>query len=140
MTAPALSATPSRAAKQIEALRASIGRNARAARLRLRLSQADVAASVGLAMEVYGRLERGLMAPSVGTLWRLCVALGMSADAAFGLESSEAPAAALAPAQPQGAGMRRLVRRASARSPASVRVLALVAATMRPRARKKRAR
>jgi hypothetical protein len=77
---------------------------------------------------------------SVGTLWRLCVALGMSADAAIGLASSGAPAAALAPAQPQGAGMRRLVRRASALSPASVRVLALVAATMKPGARRKRAR
>jgi transcriptional regulator with XRE-family HTH domain len=140
MRAPALSATPVRAARENEALRASIGRNAKAARLRLGLSQADVAASVGLAMEVYGRLERGLMAPSVGTLWRLCVALGMSADAAFGLESSGAPAAALAPARPQGAGMRRLVRRASALSPRAVHVLALVAATMKPSARKNRAR
>ena len=89
--------------------------------MRLGLSQADVAASVGIAMEVYGRLERGRMAPSVGTLWRLRVALGMSTDAAFGLESSGAPATALAPAQPQGAGMRRLVRRASTLSPASWR-------------------
>ncbi len=97
MRAPALSATPVRAAKQHEALRASIGRNAKAARRRLGLSQADVAASVGLAMEVYGRLERGLMAPSVGTLWRLCVALGMSADAAFGLESVDGLQEALIP-------------------------------------------
>jgi hypothetical protein len=46
----------------------------------------DVAASMGIAMEVYGRLE--------------CRALGMSADAAFGLKPSGAPAAALAPAHP----------------------------------------
>lgn len=131
---------PLRAAMQDEALRASIGRTAKAARLRLGLSQADVAASIGMAMEVYGRMERGRMAPSIGTLRRLCVALGMSADEAFGMESSGAPAAALAPAQPQGAGMRRLVRCASALSPASLRVLALVAATMKPGARRKRAR
>ena len=123
-----------------ETLRASIGQAAKVARHRLGLSQTDVAASIGIAMEVYERLERGLMAPSVGTLRRLCVALGISSDEAFGLESSVGPAAALAPAQPGSAWMRRLVRRASVLSPRAVRTLALVAANMQPGARKKRAR
>ncbi len=123
-----------------ETLRASISQTAKAARLRLGLSQADVAASIGIAMEVYGRLERGLMAPSVGTLRRLCVALGISADEAFGLESSGAPAAALEPAQPGDAWLHRLMRRASVLSPRGVRTLALVAANMQPSARKKGAR
>ncbi|QDE97963.1 hypothetical protein BHS05_20160 [Myxococcus xanthus] len=91
-------------------------------------------------MEVYGRLERRLMAPSVGTLRCLCVALGISADEAFGLESSGTPVAAHVPAQPASAWMRRLGRRASVLTPRCVHLLALVAATMKPSARTKRAR
>ncbi|MDY7224906.1 helix-turn-helix transcriptional regulator [Hyalangium rubrum] len=47
----------------------------RAARMRAGFTQADLAASIGKAPEVYGRLERGKMLPSVPTLFRLCVAL-----------------------------------------------------------------
>ncbi|WP_224247883.1 helix-turn-helix transcriptional regulator [Hyalangium gracile] len=47
----------------------------RAARMRVGLTQADLAASVGIATEVFGRMERGKMLPSVPTLFRLCVAL-----------------------------------------------------------------
>jgi hypothetical protein len=41
----------------------------------------------------------------------LYVALGISADEAFGLEPSNAPAAAIEPAQPQSTLIRRLLRR-----------------------------
>jgi transcriptional regulator with XRE-family HTH domain len=47
----------------------------RAARMRAGLTQAEIAASVGIAPEVFGRMERGKMLPSVPTLFRLCVAL-----------------------------------------------------------------
>ena len=140
MTAPARRPATFRATLTDESLRAGIGRTAKAARLRLGLSQWEVAERIGISSEVYGRLERGGMAPSIGTLHRLCVALGISADEAFGLESSGARAAALEPAQPQTTLMRRLVRRASVLSPRSVRTLTLVAANMEPGARKKRAR
>jgi transcriptional regulator with XRE-family HTH domain len=43
--------------------------------MRAGFTQADLAASIGKAPEVYGRLERGKMLPSVPTLFRLCVAL-----------------------------------------------------------------
>ncbi len=43
--------------------------------MRAGLTQADLAASVGIAPEVYGRMERGQILPSVPTLFRLCVAL-----------------------------------------------------------------
>ena len=47
----------------------------RVARMRVGLTQAEIAASVGIAPEVFGRMERGKMLPSVPTLFRLCVAL-----------------------------------------------------------------
>jgi transcriptional regulator with XRE-family HTH domain len=56
-------------------LGATLGRALRAARMRAGFTQADLAASIGKAPEVYGRLERAKMLPSVPTLFRLCVAL-----------------------------------------------------------------
>lgn len=43
--------------------------------MRAGFTQVDLAASIGKAPEVYGRMERGKMLPSVPTLFRLCVAL-----------------------------------------------------------------
>jgi DNA-binding XRE family transcriptional regulator len=43
--------------------------------MRAGLTQAEIAASVGIAPEVFGRMERGKMLPSVPTLFRLCMAL-----------------------------------------------------------------
>jgi transcriptional regulator with XRE-family HTH domain len=56
-------------------LRRRIGERARVARDALGLTQASVAAEVGIATEVYGRLERGLIFPSVPTLVRLAQVL-----------------------------------------------------------------
>lgn len=64
----------------VDRLAQSIGRTARAARIRLNLTQAEVAELLETAPEVYGRLERGKMLPSVRTLRRLCEILGISAD------------------------------------------------------------
>lgn len=66
-----------------------IGEQARTARLAAGLTQEDVAERVNLATEVYGRLERGVMLPSVPTLYRICHALGVSSDAVLGLDDSE---------------------------------------------------
>lgn len=55
----------------MEDLARQIGARARAARQRLGLTQADVAEEVDIAAEVYGRLERGQMLPSVPTLIKL---------------------------------------------------------------------
>jgi len=140
MTVPTRRPVTLRVAVTDESLRACIGHTAKAARLRLGLSQWEVAERIGINSEVYGRLERGGMAPSIGTLHRLCVALGISADEAFGLESSGARAAAFEPAQPKSTLLRRLLRRASVLGARSVRTLTLVAANMEPGARKKRAR
>lgn len=66
---------PGDAKRQERRLGATLGRALRAARMRAGLTQADLAASVGIATEVFGRMERGKMLPSVPTLFRLCVAL-----------------------------------------------------------------
>ncbi|MFL5354067.1 helix-turn-helix transcriptional regulator [Archangium sp.] len=64
-----------------------LGETARAARMQAKLTQADVAERVGIATEVYGRLERGAMLPSVPTLLKLCSALHADANALLGLKS-----------------------------------------------------
>nr|WP_225414518.1 helix-turn-helix transcriptional regulator [Stigmatella hybrida] len=66
---------PRDAKRQEQRLGATLGRALRAARMRAGLTQAEIAASVGIAPEVFGRMERGKMLPSVPTLFRLCVAL-----------------------------------------------------------------
>src|SRR6218665_3222801 len=79
-----------------------LGECARAARQRLNLTQEDVAERVGIATEVYGRLERGNMLPSVPTFRKLCAVLSLSADEALGL-SSEASASWTPPPPPPAA-------------------------------------
>lgn len=64
-----------------------LGKTARAARAQADLTQADVAERVGIATEVYGRLERGAMLPSVPTLRKLCSTLRADANALLGLKS-----------------------------------------------------
>lgn len=67
-----------------------IGTAVRAARQRLELTQADVAERVGIATEVYGRLERGHMLPSVRTLRKLCLVLNCSSDVLLGMSATPA--------------------------------------------------
>ena len=55
----------------MDKLAQNIGRNARAARGALGLTQSEIAERVDIATEVYGRLERGTMLPSVPTLVKL---------------------------------------------------------------------
>jgi len=64
-----------------------LGRVARTARTVAKLTQADVAERVGIATEVYGRLERGGMLPSVPTLRKLCAVLHADANALLGLKA-----------------------------------------------------
>ncbi|QRN94043.1 helix-turn-helix transcriptional regulator [Archangium violaceum] len=85
-----------------EKLRHALGSAARAARLRLGLTQAEVARKVRLKSGVYGRVERGAMVPSVPTLRRICETLGISSDAllSLGAQAHETTA----PAPPPAAG------------------------------------
>ncbi len=111
-------------------LATTIGAAARAARTRLELTQADVAERIDVATEVYGRLERGGMLPSVQTLLKLCHELHVSADELLGLashgnassRSSEPP-----PSPPERPEVRRLLRTVRQLDPSQVKLLGLVA-------------
>ena len=72
-------------------LTAHLAAVAREARKLATLTQADVAERVGLATDVYGRMERGNMLPSVPTLRRLCRVLRVDANVILGLDINKAP-------------------------------------------------
>jgi transcriptional regulator with XRE-family HTH domain len=85
-----------------EKLQRLLGEAARAARLRLGLTQAEVAKKVRLKSGVYGRVERGMMTPSVPTLRRMCETLGISSDVLLSLGAQAREE--MAPAPLPGAG------------------------------------
>ncbi len=58
-----------------EAAAIQLGRGLRQARLSARRTLEQVAAAVGLAPEVYARVERGRLLPTPPTLAALCIAL-----------------------------------------------------------------
>ena len=91
-----------------------VGTAARAARERQGLTQGDVASQVGIAMEVYSRMERGRVLPSSTTLRRLCMVLRIRADTLLGLDGpsppEEARTLALADREEDPPALRRLVR------------------------------
>jgi transcriptional regulator with XRE-family HTH domain len=97
------------------------------------LTQADVAERIGVATEVYGRLERGLLMPSVPTLRRICLALHLSADALLALSSAQPPVweAPPPPVEQEQPAMRRLLRTMRRLNPTQIRVLSLMATTLR---------
>lgn len=106
-----------------------LGDAARAARRRLGLTQEDVAERIGIVTEVYGRLERGNMLPSLPTFRKMCSVLMLSADEALGLKEESGKAQAPPPQEEDdSAELRRLIRRARQLNRTSLRVLSLVAA------------
>jgi transcriptional regulator with XRE-family HTH domain len=111
-------------------LAAAIGGVARAARLAASMTQADVAERVGMAPEVYGRIERGVMLPSVPTLRKLCLVLRVSADTLLGLERGvpRLPQAAEPEVQyRESREVRLLLRRLRKLSTSEVRLLSRLA-------------
>ncbi|NMO22602.1 helix-turn-helix transcriptional regulator [Pyxidicoccus fallax] len=112
-------------------LATTIGAAARAARTRLELTQADVAERIDVATEVYGRLERGGMLPSVQTLLKLCHELHVSADELLGLAShgtgSTRSSAEPPPSPQERPEVRRLLRTVRQLEPSKVKLLGLVA-------------
>ncbi|NTX08877.1 helix-turn-helix transcriptional regulator [Myxococcus sp. CA051A] len=103
----------------------TVGAAARAARARLGLTQADVAERVGIAMEVYSRMERGRVLPSVTTLRRLCLVLRMDANALLGLAEGlpVAPGPSVATRSEDPPALRRLVRALRALGPDELRAV-----------------
>lgn len=111
-------------------LATTIGAAARSARMRLELTQADVAERIDVATEVYGRLERGGMLPSVQTLLKLCHELNVSSDELLGLTQHGPPARTQAepPSVPaERPEIRRLLRSLRQLESSHIKLLGLVA-------------
>jgi len=89
-----------------------LGEVLREARLKAELTQADVADRVGVATEVYGRIERGNLTPSVPNLRKLCMVLRVDASTALGLDAGEAAAWLMEsePPSEESPRLRRLLR------------------------------
>ncbi len=134
---PLLSWTDTRMDTELASM---LGAASRAARVRMGLTQADVAERIGMASEVYGRLERGHMLPSVQNLRRLCVVLNVPPHELLGLgENLAAPPSAKDKAAGTGNAkareddtpeMRRLMRNLRKLSPVQLKLMNLVAAAM----------
>ena len=75
-------------ARTKKTLTVHLGETLRAARAQTVWTQADVAERVGVATEVYGRMERGQLTPSVPNLRKLCALLRMDAGEALDLGST----------------------------------------------------
>lgn len=106
----------------------TLGGAAHAARTRAGLTQAEVARRVGVQLEVYGRIERGEVFPSVPTLRRLCVTLEIGSDELLGLEG------ALEPRSSEARALRRLASAARGLSVSQLRLLHRLAETLHPSA------
>ncbi len=117
-------------------LASMLGAASRAARVRMGLTQADVAERIGMASEVYGRLERGHMLPSVQNLRRLCMVLNVPPHELLGLgEGFTAPPPVKEKASSKNREddtpeMRRLMRNLRKLSTVQLKLMNLVASAM----------
>lgn len=107
---------------------------AREARLRAGLTQADVAERLDLTEEVYVRVERGLLLPSILTLRRLSLVLHIPSDLLLGIASAHPPSGTRSPAEePDSPQVRRLIRSVRELSASRLRTLGLLIAQFRRR-------
>ncbi|KFE70407.1 helix-turn-helix transcriptional regulator [Hyalangium minutum] len=107
------------------------------ARLRSGLTQADVAETIGTVTEVYGRMERGKLLPSVPTLFRLCLALQSGPHELLGFSPvgrSKTKASGVDLKVPRSLGdtpeVRRLMRRLSRLERSQLRLVQLIVASL----------
>ncbi|WNG33307.1 helix-turn-helix transcriptional regulator [Archangium violaceum] len=111
-----------------------LGAMAREARARAGLTQEEAAERIGVATEVYGRLERGNMLPSLPTLMRLCRALAVDANPLLGFSSSTPPAwlSLEIPGEDEPPAVRRLLRTVRKLKPRQLAALSNVASALLP--------
>ena len=64
----------------------AMGKKIRRKRREMDITQEQLAALVGISTSFVGHIERGTRVPSIETLYRICDALGVSADYLMGLE------------------------------------------------------
>ena len=109
-----------------------LGVQLRKARIRLELTQEQVARAVGFVPTVYGRIERGGMMPSVPTLRRLSIALKIPSDTLLSLSHTEVTAwvDSLPSREERSPDLRRLARSLRHLSPAQLKVLNVIATAL----------
>lgn len=119
-----------------------LGAVAREARKRAGLTQEEAAERIGVATEVYGRLERGNMLPSLPTLMRLCLALSLDANPLLGFSSSQPPAwlTLKPPVETEPPAVRRLLRTVRRLPPRQLTALSHVASALLPSSRARASR
>jgi transcriptional regulator with XRE-family HTH domain len=130
-----------------DVLATTLGRELRSARLSRGWTQAEVAERVGVAVEVYGRLERGMAVPRASTLVRLASVLEVSTDVLLGLIVRQAEGADPKALAEQEAGypdgetkVRNIVRRMQSASPSTLRLVADLLTSLASEAETKRKR
>ena len=121
-----------------------LGLAVRTARVRAGLTQEDVAERIGMASEVYGRMERGQMLPRVENLRRLCLVLNVPPHELLGLDASAFKSAFSVEDHKaradESADMRRLMRRLRKLSATQVKLLSQISGAMMARSRHGRGR
>lgn len=120
-----------------------LGTRARTARKLLGLTQADVAEQVGLAREVYARLERGNMLPSLNTLRRLCKMLRVPPHELLALDADFEPSwgePRPAPQETEPASLRELRKKLRGLSRANLKLMNVLAGSLPPSSGRKRRR
>ncbi|WP_309896238.1 helix-turn-helix transcriptional regulator [Archangium sp.] len=118
-----------------------LGGVAREARTRAGLTQEQTAERIGIATEVYGRLERGRILPSLPTLVKLCRVLSVEANSLLGFSSSKPPTwlARETPSENETPPLRRLLHTARGLKPRQLSVLGRVAGALLTRHSKRTA-
>jgi transcriptional regulator with XRE-family HTH domain len=111
----------------LDKLKRHLGAAFLVARERAGLTQAEVSSQVGVVPAVYGRIERGGMMPSVPTLYRICVTLGLSANAVLGLGTEPPPLPNPSAQEEEPPELRRLARLLPALSPEALRCMSAIA-------------
>jgi DNA-binding XRE family transcriptional regulator len=102
------------------------------------MTQAEAAEGIGIAPEVYGRMERGGVLPSVPTLLRLCLIFGSGPHELMGFaEVGPGQSAPGANTMPPGLNdtpeKRRLLRRLARLDSPKIKALARLVALLLPR-------
>ncbi|WP_225412184.1 helix-turn-helix transcriptional regulator [Stigmatella hybrida] len=117
-------------------LAVTLGEAASLARREAGLTQQDVAESIGIVPEVYGRIERGGSLPSITTLFRLCVTLYRGPNELMGfvplrgLPPRSSWAREISPALAETPEMRRLLRLIGYLPRLQLKLMARVAASL----------
>lgn len=114
----------------IEKLKRTLGQTLRGVRRDAGLTEQEMATWLGLVPDVYGRIERGEMLPSVPTLYRLCLTFHLSAGAVLGQTPEETAPPELPPPEPPSPEVLQLTRLLRELSPGDLRSLEAIASVL----------